>query len=1362
MHVDAHILGVGHVSQVHRERSAQALARAHIHFRACLRRAAWRGWVAYVEELLRGLEAANMSARYRALDAVMTWQYSLAFNRRLRELPVQETYALGVNGWLRRVPPAKMPAKLLEREALRIQATAMSAWRQVLADEEVIRVVRDKWQHMRLARGFGALRRRRHESRAAWARLEHIATEVLLGPRVRAWAEDVREARAALRRRREDVVLRQCVRNVWALVERRRRVVSFTQRWILNKQGGQGATLDRITAIFATWTEEVRSRAAVRSKRREQHRCLLAYACTTWRHKGSVLWDKWCHEGEQKEDGGAGTAVDECGGGVAFGSTSCIPGPEESVEEPWTSPGVLGGGERVSFLLASGGEEGTSEGVDVAEGGNAKVVGGGAVMEKILMLLEEKNMREYEEESLGHQHQAGMAGVEEEERKREGGEQASEAGIIAGISGGVELEGRSTGEGCESGLAGEEDGCVVGALVMLKGLMAGSQLPLALKQAASEWQELMDERIKMTQLSARDTHRGDEQSSAGACEVGPGDSSTCAATPHRVQVAGGDAGEDASPASPSASTGMGAGAGAEAGGSRGSLTSAGIALDEPDAVKDVTDTDTDRVRPSGVSPAQPILRSDVRLEEAHAGPCREGGVAEAPADVQAVFEDVKDEILSCLLPATVFLAHARLPGASSPSDTVQARALPDQGVVCAGETAACEDGDEAEVTTARMDVKGLVRLLKMCDVVPEHVSEEHATNLFVDLTSSLSTSLLASPYSGLMNAPFTGASARDAAAAAVLPLDSCGKAPGPSCSPAAASRASEEHGQEWGDEGGRSLKFGWGGGESITARGGYLNVKGLGWEHRAYRATIDYGAYCILVERVARLVAHDIKTRSVQGGGCVRGDAVCGGLDQGQENEAAIKKGERIKTKSKKWWAQRGAVESEPATLYERQLRRQAMSAEEARIAGVRSCVRGWGAREDVVGKGRREASLVRIGLRCAVQEDGEVSGGGRGQGWGGGVAACAGLGVRVAASRSVRSVLPKSVNHPVAHPHSMARGGGGGSGGSGAGCDVLRGPDCIVPKRMQLAYEHPAVSVLHVASGAGVGADGRVSANDGIGPRVLGGPFVQGVAVFRPGKRAGVLASGYGARCVMIADCKGQEEGGVTEGRREEGAGGGYVKLSGWLKRPLPVSGYVHAKEGKKVVLHRQGDRAQEAVGKVTWQDIGEVSEGSGIAGAAGTSKTPRRVHAVHVQRREYEEGSCMARLQARLRVLFESPVQAFVFFEQATTGTDLLRIANITVGLQALGLHDTKLQDLMASLDPTEAGAIGLRGFLAAVAWKPMRWPSLKGLLAELYYWRLNRGFVTAGHPQTIKTRCFLGRSSIEETKRHSRDEETERRLL
>ena len=40
-----------------------------------LLRAAWRGWVAYVAELYRGLEAASMSAKYRALESINTWRY---------------------------------------------------------------------------------------------------------------------------------------------------------------------------------------------------------------------------------------------------------------------------------------------------------------------------------------------------------------------------------------------------------------------------------------------------------------------------------------------------------------------------------------------------------------------------------------------------------------------------------------------------------------------------------------------------------------------------------------------------------------------------------------------------------------------------------------------------------------------------------------------------------------------------------------------------------------------------------------------------------------------------------------------------------------------------------------------------------------------------------------------------------------------------------------------------------------------------------------------------------------------------------------------------------------------------------------
>ena len=58
--------------------------------------------------------------RCRAREAVKTWSYSLAFNERLRALPVIATNPLGVNGWLARVPIAKMPAALLEREVMRL------------------------------------------------------------------------------------------------------------------------------------------------------------------------------------------------------------------------------------------------------------------------------------------------------------------------------------------------------------------------------------------------------------------------------------------------------------------------------------------------------------------------------------------------------------------------------------------------------------------------------------------------------------------------------------------------------------------------------------------------------------------------------------------------------------------------------------------------------------------------------------------------------------------------------------------------------------------------------------------------------------------------------------------------------------------------------------------------------------------------------------------------------------------------------------------------------------------------------------------------------------------------------------------
>ena len=62
--LSAHRLQVKHENQ---ETVDKAAAR---HFRGWILRAAMLGWRAYIAELYRGIDAANMSARYRALDAL--------------------------------------------------------------------------------------------------------------------------------------------------------------------------------------------------------------------------------------------------------------------------------------------------------------------------------------------------------------------------------------------------------------------------------------------------------------------------------------------------------------------------------------------------------------------------------------------------------------------------------------------------------------------------------------------------------------------------------------------------------------------------------------------------------------------------------------------------------------------------------------------------------------------------------------------------------------------------------------------------------------------------------------------------------------------------------------------------------------------------------------------------------------------------------------------------------------------------------------------------------------------------------------------------------------------------------------------
>jgi hypothetical protein len=76
--------------------------------------------------------------------------YCIAFNRRLRALPVTHTNPLGLNGWLARLPIAKMPTQVLEEEVLRILESAMGGWLEVVEDSRKTADLRVKWAEHRV------------------------------------------------------------------------------------------------------------------------------------------------------------------------------------------------------------------------------------------------------------------------------------------------------------------------------------------------------------------------------------------------------------------------------------------------------------------------------------------------------------------------------------------------------------------------------------------------------------------------------------------------------------------------------------------------------------------------------------------------------------------------------------------------------------------------------------------------------------------------------------------------------------------------------------------------------------------------------------------------------------------------------------------------------------------------------------------------------------------------------------------------------------------------------------------------------------------------------------------------------------
>jgi hypothetical protein len=76
--------------------------------------------------------------------------YCITFNRRLRALPVTHTNPLGLNGWLARLPIAKMPIQVLEEEVLRILESAMGGWLEVVEDSRKTADLRVKWAEHRV------------------------------------------------------------------------------------------------------------------------------------------------------------------------------------------------------------------------------------------------------------------------------------------------------------------------------------------------------------------------------------------------------------------------------------------------------------------------------------------------------------------------------------------------------------------------------------------------------------------------------------------------------------------------------------------------------------------------------------------------------------------------------------------------------------------------------------------------------------------------------------------------------------------------------------------------------------------------------------------------------------------------------------------------------------------------------------------------------------------------------------------------------------------------------------------------------------------------------------------------------------
>ena len=135
------------------------------------------------------------------------------------------------------MPILKMPARLLEGEVLRILESAVRAWLEVLDDERRTAGMRVKWRLHRMAKGMYHWTEYYREHKEGYARFELCGAKLLLVNRLGEWNALAQAAAQVWRRQYELLSMKRIVNNMRELVQKKRRIAQFADRWLFNHTG---------------------------------------------------------------------------------------------------------------------------------------------------------------------------------------------------------------------------------------------------------------------------------------------------------------------------------------------------------------------------------------------------------------------------------------------------------------------------------------------------------------------------------------------------------------------------------------------------------------------------------------------------------------------------------------------------------------------------------------------------------------------------------------------------------------------------------------------------------------------------------------------------------------------------------------------------------------------------------------------------------------------------------------------------------------------------------------------------------------------------------------------------------------------